>query len=815
MRTFTFISCVLLLFIFSRNDIYSQNNNFTIIGNIIENQTNTPLFYVNVGLLNEMDSTVVHSTTTDKDGSFKFQNVKAGNYMIKTSYIGFDIYQQLVSANGENKEIIIAPILLKPTTTELQGITISTTKPVYMNDGEKILYNVSEDPSVQTGTVADALQNAPGVEVDIEGNITLRGVSSVAIWINDRPSKLKAENLKTYIQQLPANSVERIEVINNPSARYTAEGTGGVINIVTKSNIKKNSFLSFGINGSTRPMASPWISYMYSNEKFSINIYASGYYNRWKNKENGYSIILNDDFDTTSYRKYTSSFVNHYLTMGTYFNAAYKLDSLKTISISGGIWSSPFEKNINNKNYLYREYIENKGVYDYSENTQGNESYINGDFEIEYEHNFNEDGHSIVANIGADICKTNANHSYNRAFTHYPDLKKNYKTLNVERDYNIATSLDYTLPYHEDGVIEIGVSSEFDIEDYYWRTDTLSRFNSDVYNLDSLRFQIHKGKNTDIDAYVTIEHEFGNFTIKGGLRAQYRYFDFKTINQPEHDGKKDYFGLFPSLHVSYSTKKKHNFNLSYTRRVRYPWNRQLNTFKKYDEDSFETGNKNLRPTFTNSVEAGWTKYFDKFGSVGLSAYFRNNKDERNGFTDVMYSDVFQQYVTYFSYINSGKSRQYGGDLNVTYKLKAFMNIRFTAGIYQYHNETLFRDEELVITNSLCYNFRLNFWAKLWKFLEVNTSAYYRSKTKSVYSEYEPTYAINCGLRSDFWKKKISVFLNMQDIFNWGKQRNNNTNPYYMAYTSKKYNSRYISAGITFRFGKIEMESQARTGGNTE
>jgi hypothetical protein len=150
-----------------------------------------------------------------------------------------------------------------------------------------------------------------------------------------------------------------------------------------------------------------------------------------------------------------------------------------------------------------------------------------------------------------------------------------------------------------------------------------------------------------------------------------------------------------------------------------------------------------------------------------------------------------------------------------YKLKAFMNIRFNAGIYQYHNETLFREEEKVITNSLCYNFKLNFWAKLWKFLEVNASAYYRSKTKSVYSEYAPTYAINCGLRSDFWKKKISVFLNVQDIFNWGRQRNNNTNPYYIAYTSKKFNSRFISAGITFRFGKIEMESQARTGGKTE
>jgi outer membrane receptor protein involved in Fe transport len=782
---------------------------------MIDSKSNAPLFYVNVGLLNQTDSTTVSVTTTDKDGIYKFQNIKSGNYILKTSYIGYEMYQQSISVSGIEKEMTIETILLRLSATMLHDVTVTTTKPVYMNDGEKTLYNVSEDPSIQTGTASDALQNAPGVEVDIEGNIKLRGVSSVAIWINGRPSKLNPENLKTYLQQLPANSLERIEVINNPSARYSANGADGIINIVTLSNIKKNNFLSFGLNGSTRPMFTPWISYMYSNEKFSINIYANGYYNRYKYNENGYSIILNDTFDTTSYRNYTNSYSNHYLALGTYFNASYKIDSLKTITFTCGMWGSPFEKNKNDKNYLYREYIENQGVYDYSENVQGYEYYLGGDFGIEYEHNFNDDGHTLTAEISADIWKTNEKGYYQRSFQYYPDLKRNYKTLNTEKDYSFSASIDYALPYNEDGVIEIGVSGDLSIEDYFWKTDTLSYINSEMYDLDSLRFQIHKGKNSDFDAYVTVEHEFGNFKIKGGLRTQYRYFDFQTINQPECDGKKDYFGLFPSLHLSYATKKMHNFSLSYTRKVRYPWGGQLDTFKKYSEDGYETGNPNLRPTFTNSVEAGWTKYFDKFGSVGLNAYFRNNKDERNGFTDVVYSEVFQRYVTYFSYINSGKSRQYGSDLNVTYKVKAFMNIRLKAGIYQYHNETLFRNQDTVITNNLGYNFQINFWAKLWKFLEINASGYYRSKSKSVYSEYEPTYAINCGLRSDFWNKKISVFLNVQDIFNWGRQRNANTNPYYIAYSSKKYNSRFISAGVTFRFGKIEMESKARTGGNTE
>jgi hypothetical protein len=145
-----------------------------------------------------------------------------------------------------------------------------------------------------------------------------------------------------------------------------------------------------------------------------------------------------------------------------------------------------------------------------------------------------------------------------------------------------------------------------------------------------------------------------------------------------------------------------------------------------------------------------------------------------------------------------------------------MSIRFNTSLYQYQNKTIFRDNNKpVVTDCFTYSFRLVFWAKLWKFLEINTSGNFRSKTRTIYSETAPTYSINCGLRADFWDRKISVFLNVQDIFNWGRHISNNTNPYYIAYNSTKYNSRSISTGITFRFGKIEMESKARTGGNTE
>jgi outer membrane receptor protein involved in Fe transport len=815
MKNTCLIICIFWLSIFSLHFIQAQNNDCTITGAILDKNSNAPLFYVNTGLLNATDSTEVSVSTTDKDGIFTFSKVKSGNYIIKTHYAGYETYRQNLTVDGENKTIQMDVILLQPIATQLQSVEVAVAKPVYMNDGEKILYNVSEDAGVQTGTVADALQNAPGVEVDIEGNITLRGISSVEIWINDRPSKLKEENLKTYLQQLPANAVERIEVITNPSARYTAKSDGGIINIVTKSKIQKNSFISFGLNGSTRPMASPWFSYMFSNEKFSINLYLNGYYYFMKRKSNGYSTLFTEKMDTASYRSYTGNEKWNSISTNNYLQGSYNIDSLKTISFYGGVWIQPLQKNTHYWDYIYREYLDNPGIYDYTANAVDNGYFWDVEAGMEYEHNFNDEGHTLVTALYFDYWEENRKNSLQRIYHQHPELNKNKKITDKYKSYAANFTIDYSLPFLEEGLIEMGFEGDFEGERRNNRTDTLYHF-SEIYGLDSMRSYNFIENNKDIEAYITARYKFGNFTLKGGLRSQSRIFNYKTINSSESRGNKTYTGLYPSLHLTYSTKSMHNFNLSYTRKVRYPWSSQINTFIFYDEDSYSTGNPNLKSTYTNSVEGGWTKYFKKFGNVGLSAYFRNLRNERNNFTDVIYSDFFGRYVTCSSYINSGKSHQYGADLNVMYKLKEFMNITLNAGIYQYHNETRLReDENPVITNNLGYNFKLIFWAKLWKFLEINASGYYRSKTKNVYIEYASYYAINCGLRSDFWKKKISVFLNVQDIFNWGKSKNTNTNPYYIAYNSTKYNSRYVSAGITFRFGKIEMESRAKTGGNTE
>ncbi len=253
-----------------------EGDTFKVVGELRDSASGEFLAFVNVAVLDSADSSFIKGAATNLDGLFEINGVPAGSYLLRITAIG---YRNRMVPFTVSNNTALGTIRVLPGATTLDAIEITAEKPIYAMDGEKMVYNVSEDPSIQTGTTEDALQNAPGVEVDVEGNITLRGVSSVEIWINDKPSKLTEENLKTYLQTLPANALARIETITNPSAKYATDAEA-VINIVTNAHIKSNQFVSFGVNGSNQPFVSPWISYMWAKEKLSFNLFASGRYSR-------------------------------------------------------------------------------------------------------------------------------------------------------------------------------------------------------------------------------------------------------------------------------------------------------------------------------------------------------------------------------------------------------------------------------------------------------------------------------------------------------------------------------------------------------
>ena len=186
------------------------------------------------------------------------------------------------------------PKKAEPDTLVLESVSIVADRPLFSVEGEKTLYQVSDDPTVQSGMASDALQNAPGVSVDVEGNVTLRGASDVEIWINDQPSNLTEESLKVYLRSLPANAIDRIEVITNPSARYATDADG-IINLVMNTKVKKNEFFCFGTNASSQPYVMPWVSYLWKNDKWTVNVYSNMYYYHGTSKESSEKTLYSED----------------------------------------------------------------------------------------------------------------------------------------------------------------------------------------------------------------------------------------------------------------------------------------------------------------------------------------------------------------------------------------------------------------------------------------------------------------------------------------------------------------------------------------
>ena len=800
----------------SINTLFAQN---TITGTLVDSTTNVKIEFVNVGLIRVADSAFVSGAASDEKGVFKLEHVPNGQFIVQVSAIGYKTFKKNIEVTGN---VNLGILKIKPGTTTLDEIVITEKRPMFANEGEKQLYNVSEDPSIQTGTASDALQNAPGVEVDVEGNVSLRGASGVEIWINGKPSHLNEENLKTYIQQLPANAIETIEVITNPSARYASKSDAGIINIVTNAKVQKNSFVSFGVRGSTTPNVSPWVSYVYANEKFTMNLYVNGNYRYNKSDNNGYSYSFKDNYitgllDTTTVVRYNGNDKTDRFGGGINLNFTYNIDTMNTITFWGGGWPS-WDNGNSYQDYYRKEFLEGGGIkethyiddYDRKNDFQG----FHGG--LEYQHLFNNEGHNLIVSLNGGYWGGSEDNFTTRKFyvpsTDSLSRIKGIHSKNNFSDFNYDFNVDYNIPYIKDGEIGIGVVYSHDPDSYHMVYDTLS---GDTYVNDFYRTVDRESWSNEFDTYLTVQHKFGNFVVKPGIRMEYEMMHCNMDGYMTDHRSKDYLNWRPSIHLSYRTKSMHNFRLNYSRRINNPSARYLTTFVEYEDESVDLGNLNLKQAYTNSFEIGWTKYFNKFGNIGLAGYFRDSDGAVNSVSDNYYDEyVFNRWVRATVPTNVGYSYNAGAEASVMYRPNGFFNMRLYANVYDNYYEADYK-ENSVSSNMWSYSFRLSVWAKLWNKLEINASGHYRSATQSLYAERKPSYSVNCGLKADFFDRKMSVFLNANDIFNWNKWDNDTNNPYYISHSSFKFNSRSVSVGVTFRFGKMELEKKAQQGGAEE
>ena len=783
-----------------------------ITGTIVEEANGTGIPFVNVGLFRQADSVFVSGAAADDKGRFELI-APNGDYRLSVSAIGFQTFEQLLTVKGNQD---LGKLKLSEGATKLDEVVVTEKRPLFAVEGEKTMYNVAEDPSIQTGTASDALQNAPGVEVDVEGNITLRGTSSVEVWINDKPSHMTAENLKTYIQTMPANSIDRVEVITNPSARY-GSNADGIINIVTNAKIQKNEFFSFGVNGSTRPSVTPWMSYVWSNDKLTFNAYINGGYSIWKGNSYSDQSLFTQEHLLASHEIDTSTYNNKGFNTGGYFSLDYEIDTANSINIWLSGWPN-WGKNTNSMSVFREEFIPDTLTTAFAESSNAwNRNYFaNGG--VYYQHKFDDNGHNLSVSVNAMGWGGGNGGTITRAFTQPYEYKKVMQQVSNYSSFGAEGEIVYNRPYSENGEIAVGYTVGIDPEKQYLITDTVTNpyGDEDAWNWDNDVYRSYKANFSKLnnEAFVTVQHKFGGFTVKPGIRFVSELVSGAYPDSTKYNFKKHFFSVRPSIHLSYRTKSMHNFKLSYTRRIAAPEAEQLSAFPMYHEDNYSSGNPDLERIYTNSIEAGWTKYWTSFGSVGLSAYYRGKSNEVNTITISSDSTMYWLYgrpVSYSYPVNVGKSYSTGLEANVMYRPNGFFNVRFYANLYDSYLETDYNGQHYVQPDMWSYSFRLNLWAKLWNKLEVTASGYYSSPTQSLFMERHARYGINAGLRADFFDRKLSVFVNANDIFNWNSWGNTSSSPYVVSTSNSKYNSRSVSVGVTFRFGKMELEQRARQG----
>ena len=776
-------------------------------GTVKDAKTGEALPLVNVGLMRSTDTVFMRGAASDFDGEFEIKDVKPGQYLMQASCVGYESYMETVDIKNNVNNI---EIKLKAGTM-LEEVEIVAEKPLYVMDGEKNMYNTSEDPSIQTGTASDALQNAPGVEVDAEGNITLRGVSSVEIWVNDRPSHMNEEALKQYIKQLPANAIERIEVITNPSARYST--SGGVINIVTNQKVTRNELLCLGVRATTTPAVSPWLSYVWANEKVDFNFYLTGNYGNHNGEEDGTSTLFDANGDTSRYQKFENKSRMPYWGGYMGFNVNWNIDSTSSLTAWVGGW--PYsDRNSFYRDYQYFEYQPTLRNLSYLDTVKNHGITYGGYAGAWYEKRFDTTGRKLSASFNGFFYR---NYGYSDNWRDYATGTDFTRHTDADMLHpNGSLEVNYTHPLKNNFEIEAGAEVGFGGNHDYETLDSLLP-SGDWDNMQHRSYEAY-GRFYSTAAYVTAQKRWGGFTAKLGLRFEDKFLH----GDVEHKALGDkvtmdtsFPGIVPSIHLSYQTKNFTSYSLSYTRRFSANDNLlDYNNFRIYDEYSYRTGNPNLLMSYAHNLEAAFNKYVMGFGNIGLNAYFRANTNEVGSTVLTDNTDPYFPYMVNYSMpVNIGSSHTEGIEANIMYRPSGFFNIRLNASVFNYGF-----DYDGYKDNKWSWSARINLWTKVAGWLELFANAHYTSPRLGLYSLTNANKGIDFGASADFFERQLSVNLTVNDIFGMAEWGSNTTAPSYQTTGSSRFDSRFVSVGLTWRIGKMELESKARQGatdtGNT-
>ena len=761
-------------------------------GTLIDTDTKEPLPFAAVKITHTMSEELVTGGMTDDKGRFKIESITLGPNQVEFAYVGYKTKAQEVRLGREGIEIDLGKIGLQSSGVELNEVTVEAEREFMTNEIDRKVYDPSKLILSKTGSATDILENIPAVELDVDGNITLRGSSAVRIMIDGRPSRFTGEDLSALLQSLPANSVEKVEVMTNPSAKYDPDGTAGMINIVLKKSALQglNGSVNSSYSGADRFRAGINLNYKVEDLNFFFNAgHSSGRYPRssWSRRDN----FLGED--TLSFYQVVDGYGGrngnnikagidwspgnkHVFTLQGTINQGLR----PRVSDNNTDWTTPF------LDYTLTQFSDRQG------------SRWNNSYDIIYDFKPKKGEELNVRMSYTDGSRDDVLEFTQDTLTNSIKLPSDkYRTNSFGEQWEFNGILDYTKKWNKDRKFEAGAKI-ITREDL----DGFNRTNIDIWNgtetylLDSENEFLY---GEDILAiYSNYGFKKGPWGFQLGLRAEQANITATQITQ-DSTFYNNYFQVYPSAFLTYEIAAGREINMSYSRRVQRPGGRQLNPFIDYsDPFNLRSGNPYLLPAFTGSYELGYTQILKKGTTLTSNIYF---SDRSNLIT--WYSEVDSNGVNLTTYQNLNSGEDVGLDINFRGRLGKKGGFFSLGGNYFYSQVSGDIRGKGWVNQGQGFSLNSVLSTPLWKNASVQIMGNYRSKRVMAQGIGRPFYFIGGGFKQGFLNDRLNLSINCRDVFNTMGWNYETSGPGFYSEGQFRWMNRVVECGLTYNFGEVQ------------
>ncbi|MDR5590789.1 outer membrane beta-barrel protein [Christiangramia sp. SM2212] len=738
-----------------------------ISGSVMDKELNEPIPYATI-IVNDMQGNLVTGITSSVDGTFLIENIKAGDYVFKVQFIGYKTYNKDIHIDRNNTDIQIGQINLEPDVAMLDETVVVAERTTIEQRVDRKVINVGKDLMTTGASASEIMVNIPSVNVDQDGNISLRGNSNVRILIDGKPTNMDPAQL---LKQIPSTSIKSIELITNPSAKYNPEGMSGIINIVLHKNANQ------GFNG---------------------------------NLNTGVTVGENTRFNGTVDMNYRTGKFNFYTNLGTNFGPR---ENGGTIFLPEQDIEQEFKVDNERESYLYKigvdyylndkntlSFYTNQSLYDggpdgfisvrdlndpsmnITQRLNMNMDNMNAAYNLLYDHDFEKEGHDIQFELDYNKFEEEENSTIDFANTEL-DFTPYQEIVNQDRN-NFTGNIDYVNPLSEVSKLELGAEVRLLDTDNDYVTTNPDFFDSEYqYDRDIYSF------------YSTFGQNFEKWSYQLGARLE--QFNVDAVYNGELVYEDEYFSVYPSGFISYTPGEKNSYQLSFSRRVDRPGFGQVNPIREVASPRLTvTGNPELDPQFTNSVELNYTRNLGKKGSITSGIFYRRTEDEISQVFTTQENDPGSILLTFTNYDSNDS---YGAEFSANYKFTEWWSTNTGLDLYAQNLRGAVGTEFIEVDNK-AFTFRTNHNFKATEALTFSLFGFYRSSSQDLQLDVKPMYFMNLGARYSFLEdNKATLSLNFNDVFDTQEFRVEDGRPFEQRGRFKG-ETQTVYLGFSYRFG---------------